>query len=247
MLGDRRGWLLLIAQPIAIAVVAILAVVLIDGTRWLAVFPPLLVLMVFWVAQAVDAYQRAIKMGGEATGALAILVLLPVALTLLTLYWLLGGRHGSPTATLQEYVEAWVSNRPEAAAPLFATPRTAESVSAQWAAEAAILSQHIGAAYATYGDESGLDPDRPFDSLRFRDPVSAGDGRVSMTVELVRNERVQSTVLGIIPTAGQQEVVVEHDMTVWLEQQSQAAPSWMPVDGLENYTWKISAIDDTPD
>ena len=38
MLGDRRGWLLLIAQPIAIVAVAVLAATLIDGTRWLVVF-----------------------------------------------------------------------------------------------------------------------------------------------------------------------------------------------------------------
>ncbi len=54
MLGYRRGWLLLIAQPIAIVAVGVLAAALLDGTRWLVVFPPLLALMVFWVGQAVD-------------------------------------------------------------------------------------------------------------------------------------------------------------------------------------------------
>jgi len=66
-----------------------------------------------------------------------------------------------------------------------------------------------------------------------------------MVVELVRNERVQTTVLGIIPTAGQQEVVVERDMTIWLVQQPQPAPVWLPFDGLDSYAWKISAIDDS--
>ena len=53
MLGDRRGWLLLILQPVAIGAVALLALGLIDGTRWLIVFPPLVALFVFWIAQAV--------------------------------------------------------------------------------------------------------------------------------------------------------------------------------------------------
>ncbi len=171
LLGDRRGWLLLIAQPIAIGAVIVLAVTLLDGTRWLVVFPPLLALLVFWVGQAVDAYQRALKLGAKPGGAMGIVVLLPVALTVLTLFWLVGGRHGSASATLQQYIEAWMRNKPEAAAALFATPRTADAVSTMWAAQHDSLTDHINAAYISYGAESGLDPDHPFDSLRFRDPV----------------------------------------------------------------------------
>jgi len=246
MLGDRRGWLLLIAQPIAIVAVFVLAVTFIDGTRWLVIFPPLVALMVVWVVQAVDAYQRALKMGAQAGGAMAIVVLLPVALTLLTAFWLLGGRHGSPSATVGAYIEAWMANQPDAAAPLFADGRSTDAVNAQWAAESQMLHDDISAAYATYGDDSGLDPDRPFDSLRFREPVTSGDGSVSMVVELVRNERVATTVLGVIPTAGQQEVTVEQEMTVLLDQQLQAPPAWLPLDGLDSYSWKITSIDDSP-
>jgi hypothetical protein len=244
MLGDRRGWLLLILQPIATIAVAVLAVALIDGTRWLIVFPPLLLLMVFWVGQAIDAYQRALKMGAEPGGEIAIVLMLPIGLTLLTLFWLLGGRHGSAPATAQQYIEAWMRNKPEAAAPLFVTPTTPDALAARWAAENQVLAAHIAQARATYGADSGLDPDHPFDSLRYGDPVTSGDGRVSMVVELVRNENVRTTVLGVIPTAGNQEVVVESDMTIWLEQQ-QSQPSWLPFDGLDSYAWKISGVEDS--
>ena len=246
MLGDRRGWLLLAAQPIAILAVAVLAVALIDGTRWLVVFPPLLALLILWVAQAIDAYQRALKMGGQPGGEISIVVMLPIGLTVLMLFWLLGGRHGSASATLQEYIEAWMRNKPEVAASLFATPTSADQVAARWASEDEMLAARIGAARTIYGDDSGLDPDHPFDSLRFRNPVPAGDGRVSLVVELVRNENVQTTVLGIIPTAGQQEQVVEQDMTIWLEQQRQPTPAWLPFDGLDSYAWKISGVEDAP-
>ena len=245
MLGDRRGWLLLIIQPIAIIAVTALAAALIEGTRWLIVFVPLLALLVFWVAQAVDAYQRALKMGAKPGGEMAIVLMLPLGLIVLTLFWLVGGRHGSPTATLQEYIEAWMRNRPDAAAPLFATPTEADAVGARWATEQQVLADHISRAHATYGDESGLDPEHPFESLRFRDPVTTTDGRVSIVVELVRNERIPTTVLGVIPTAGQQEVVVERDMTIWLERQLQPQPEWLPIDGLESYAWKITGIDDS--
>src|SRR3954452_13562283 len=150
MLGDRRGWLLLILQPFAIIAVAGLAAALIDGTRWLIVFLPLLALIVIWLAQAVDAYQRAVKMGAERGGEMVIVLVLPIALTVLTLFWLLGGRHGSPTATLQEYIEAWMRNKPEVAATLFATPTSADQVAARWASEDQMLTAHIGAARTTY-------------------------------------------------------------------------------------------------
>lgn len=246
MLGDRRGWLLLLAQPFAIAAVAVLGATLIDGTRWLVVFAPLVGLITVWIAQAVDAYQRAVRMGAQPGGEMAIVAVLPVVLTVLTLFWLLGGRHGSPTATLQDYIEAWIDNRPEQAAPLFTASRTPESVSAEWALEANLIGNRIDQAVAIYGAESGLDRESPFDSLRFGEPVATGDGRVAITVELVRNERIQSTVLGIIPTAGQQTVAVERDLTIWLEQQLQPRPSWLPFDGFDSYEWKIRAIDTSP-
>jgi hypothetical protein len=201
-----------------------------------------LALLVFWMAQAVDAHQRALRMGARPGGEMSIVLALPVALTVLTLFWLLGGRHGTASATLQGYIESWMRDRPADAAPLFASPTTPETVSAQWSSETQLLGQQIGQARAQFGDDSGLDPDHPFDSLRFRDPVETGDGRVSMTVELVRNERVQTTVLGIVPTAGQQEVVIERDLTIWLEQQPEAPPSWLPLD-LQSYAWKITSID----
>ena len=80
---------------------------------------------------------------------------------------------------------------------------------------------------------------------RFRDGVASADGRVAVAVEIVRNERVETTVLGIIPTAGQQTVVVERALTIWLEQQRQPRLDWLPFDGLESYAWKISSIEDS--
>ena len=243
LLGDRRGWLLLILQPVAIVAVAVVALGLIDGTRWLVVFPPLVALLVFWIAQAVDAHQRALRMGGQSGGELAIVLLLPVALVVLTLFWLVGGRHGSPSATLQAYIAAWMDNRPAAAAPLFATPRTSDSISAEWSAESQMLTQRVAAAEATYGEDSGLDSDHPFDSLRFDEPVVSADGRVSMSVEIVRDQEVHTTVLGFIPTAGSQTVVVEHEMTIWLEQDDEPQLTWLPFGGFDSSSWKISAVD----
>lgn len=243
MLGDRRGWLLFALQPIAIIAVALLAIDLIDGTRWLVVFPPLAALIVVWIGQAVAAHNRAVREGGEPGGEIAIALLLPLAVTVLTVFWLLGGRHGSPSATLQAYIEAWISDRPEVAATLFTTPRTTDSLSTDWAAQRAALTGRIATARATYGESSGLDPDKPFNSLRFSQATAEGEGRVGMVVEIVRSRRVETTVLGIVPTAGQETVAIERDMTIWLELQRQPPPAWMPFGGFDSYSWRISSIE----
>jgi len=246
LLGYRMGWLLLILQPVAIASVLVLALGLIDGTRWLIVFVPLVVLLVVWIAQAVDAHQRAIRMGARPGGEMAIVLLLPVALLVLTTFWLLGGRHGSPTATLQSYISAWMDDRPQAAAALFATPRTPDQVAAEWSTETQMLTQRVAAAEATYGQDSGLDSDDPFDSIRFGDPQVSGDGRVEVALQIVRDQTVQSTVLGFIPTAGDQTVTVETDMTIWLEQVDDPQLTWLPGGGFDSSSWKISGIEASP-
>lgn len=245
MLGDRRGWLLLVLQPVAIVAVALLVVTLIDGTRWLIIFLPLVALLVIWVGQAVAAHQAAIRRGAEPGGELAIGLLLPLAVTVLTLFWLVGGRHGSPSATLQAYIEAWMADRPDVAAELFATPQPISALRAEWSAESSSIEERIRDAQATYGAESGLDPERPFNSLRFRElgGGESGDDRVAMVVEIVRNRRVESTVLGFIPTASQETVAVEEMTTIWLERQPEQQPAWLPGFGLQSYSWKISSID----
>ncbi len=48
-IGDRRGWLLMALQPIVIVGLLMVAVQLIDGTRWIIVFPPLAAILAFWL------------------------------------------------------------------------------------------------------------------------------------------------------------------------------------------------------
>jgi hypothetical protein len=239
----RSGWLLLIAQPVAIAVVAILSVAFIDGTRWLVVFVPLILLFVVWIGQARDAYQRALRAGYAPGGEWAIVAVLPIMLTALTVFWLVGGRHGSPSATLQAYADAWIADRPDVAAQLFVAPRAPEDMDRRWDADRNAVVERITRARATYGPESGLDPGRPFDSLRFRE-VAATDGRVAMVGEIVRSRRVQTTLLGFIPTAGQETVVVEPDVTVWLSLQPQTAPDWLAILPVDSFVWKIETIEE---
>jgi hypothetical protein len=241
-LGDARGWLLLVLELLAAAGIFILAATLIDGTRWLVVFPPLVLFFVVWVGQALDAYRRALRAGGEPGGEMSLAAVLPVAMVVFTVFWLVGGRHGSPSATLQSYIEAWTSARPEAGARLFRVAPDAAALSAEWAAARDEMVERIATARALYGAESGLDAARPFSSLRFREVEQAG-GQATMVVEIVRSERVQTTLLGIVPTAAQETVVVEPALTIDLALERAATPPWLPFAGIESYVWKISSVE----
>lgn len=193
-LGDRRGWLLLALQPLAICAVALVALALIDGTRWLAVFVPVVVLLGVWLGQAIHAHRRAIALGAAPGGELQIAAFLPLALTALTLFWLVGGRHGSPAATVESYMAAWLDGRAEIAAGLFTAPRGAADVAAAWQTDAQAIAARIADGRAIYGAVSGLDPAQPFDSLRVSLLDSSGQS-ARFVVEIVRAERFETTFL----------------------------------------------------
>jgi hypothetical protein len=241
-IGDRRGWLLLLMQPIAIAAFLVVAVQLIDGTRWLVVFPPLAALLVVWVAQAVHAYRRALELGWQPGGEMQAALFLPFAVAVLTAFWLIGGRHGSPSAALESYVVAWMSGRVESAAGLYVQPPSQDALLAGWSAQSAYLGQRIGALAAQYGPASGLDPDAPFDSLRFGAPAAAGTGRQNVAVDIVRRQRVETMILGIVPTASQETVVVERAGTVNLALVDQPPMAWLPFSGLPSTAWRIDSV-----
>ena len=234
-LGDPRGWVLLVLQPLAIASVTWVALQLIDGTRWLVVFAPLLVLLIVWVGQAVDAHRRAIRLGATPGGEMQVAAFLPFALIVLTLFWLVGGRHGSPAATVEAYIEAWMDDRPEAAAALFEAPMPAQHVTLQWTSTSTEIERLLESGRNTYGEQSGLDPDRPFNSLRVTQVEEPSGGAVFI-VEIVRSERFATTVLGVIPTAAQRTVVVQPVLSIALVEQTDTSTL------LPNGRWLIAVV-----
>jgi hypothetical protein len=241
-LGDRRGWLLALLQPVAIVALVFIAVQLIDGTRWLVVFPPLAALIVIWMAQALHAYTRALELGAPRGGEFQMALFLPAAVAVLTAFWLLGGRHGSPAATLESYVIAWMTDRPEAAASLYETPPTYSQMDESWDAQFAYLAGRVESLAAQYGPQSGLDPASPFDNLRFTDPVATAVGRQVVGVEIVRRQRVENMVLGIVPTATQETVVVERLGIITLSLVPEPAASWLPFGRLDSHAWRIQGV-----
>ncbi len=239
-LGDRRGWLLVLLQPLAIGGLLLSAWQLIDGTRWLAVFVPLVALIVVWVGQAVHAHRRAIALGGAPGGELQLALFLPVALAVLTAFWLIGGRHGSSASTVEAYMDAWRANRPDVAALLFSDTAAEQDIANEWQQNDAAIATSIRDGLSTYGEASGLDPARPFDSLLIEEvDVGASAGRARFVVELVRTESYETTVLGVIPTAAQRTVVVGTIVSIGL---IEVTDSTGPLPALPTTTWRIEVI-----
>ena len=246
-IGDRRGWLLMALQPLVIVGLVMVAAQLIDGTRWVIVFPPLAAILAFWVAQAIHAYRRAVELGATPGGELQAALFLPVAVSVLTVFWLVGGRHGSPTATLEAYAVAWLSDKPDAAAHLYVSPPTTETVAAGWAAQSDYLADRVGVLAQQYGPTSGLDPDEPYDNLRFGEPIPAGPGRETVAIDIVRSQRVEDTILGIVPTATQENVVVEPVGTITLVLVDEPVAEWLPFGRLSSQAWRIQDVTIGPD
>jgi hypothetical protein len=242
-IGDRRGWLLMVLQPVAVVAWLIVAVQLIDGTRWLVTFPPLAALVVAWVAQAIHAYREAVDLGAQPGGQLQVALFLPVAVAALTLFWLVGGRHGSPTATVEGYVISWVTGRSQLASRMYITPPPPEQLESTWATQSAYLTERVTALAAQYGPASGLDPAQPLDNLQFSDPVPQADGRQVVDVHIVRSQQVETLILGFIPTASQETVLVEPAGSITVTLIDQPAQDWLPPPGrLNSSAWLIENV-----
>jgi len=206
------------------------------------IFPPLAALLVAWVAQAVHAYRRAVELGAQPGGQIQAAFFLPFAVLVLTTFWLVGGRHSSPTATVEGYVIAWVSGRSQLAASMYVTPPSTVDLEATWAVESAYLTERVTVLAAQYGPTSGLDPSQPLDNLRFSEPIPLGSGLATVTADIVRLQRVETMLLGFIPTASQETVVVEPAGAITVTLVDQPPPEWLSSARLSSSAWLIQNV-----
>ena len=193
----------------------------------MVVFPALFCCYSPGSARRWRAYRQAVRRGSPAGGELQVVGFLPVAVVAVTVFWLVGGSLGAPATTLGRYVSAWEHNNSAEAAQLFAEPMSTAEIEAMWAAQTAYLERAVTAAAIQYGPLSGLDPEQPFNSLRFTEQPSTSADVSSVAVELVRRQRVESMLLGFIPTATQETVVVEQLGTIDLRALPDTPPAWL--------------------
>jgi hypothetical protein len=239
-LGDRRGVLLLAAETAGVAGLAFLVAYFAEGELSPWVYVAIVAFLAVWGWQAVDAYRRAVELGGVPGGAIQALALAPVALVAFTGFWLFAGSGSSPAAALREYVAAWRDRRPEAASELFVGPVDPGVLAAQWIGQRLYLSGR--AAALARGRTTNLDPSRPLDGLVFEiteGPAapSTGDRQAEAVVEFVRQETVSGSFFGLFPTATQRSVVLERIGSIRLRTVRRPTPV-----GIPDVVWRIDSL-----
>jgi len=211
------------------------------------VFLALVMYLVVWAGQAIDAQRRAVALGSAPGGAIQILVLAPVAITALTLFWLVGGTAGSPAAVMQRYVSAWRGGRADVASQLFAAPPAAATLRAGWQQQSMYLAIRLEAIERSLGSASGIDPRTPFASLMFdivdAPPAAGGHAPADrdeaiIAIDIVRDVTVPGSFFGLFPTASQQSVAVERAGTVVLR----AVPLDATLGIARGEVWRITSV-----
>ena len=248
-LGDRRGWALLALEIASVALIGVLVVAFLAGTRAVLVFAALTLFFAIWGGQAIDAHRRAVDAGARPGGAVQLLALAPVVVVVMTAFWLVGGAAGSPAATLQRYVAAWQDRRPERATELFLAPPTSDVLGERWTRDEGYIRDRLRALAAGEPSVTGkaaLDPDRPFRSLLVTLDTPSRAGTTARTqevarahVHIVRPVERQTTFLGIFPAASQEMVAAEPVGEITLR----AVPLEPAVGlGVANEVWRIESV-----
>ena len=206
-----------------------------------------------WGAIALHAYRRAalrravFDQSGPDGGAADLLWLAPVVIVGLTVLWSVGGTLARSDATLTRYVRDWRAGDAADAATIVATPPTTNELAAAWGRQLVRLRNELVRLAAVGNEGEGIDPDQPFDSIRFVDREeggggaaggSAGDRRVE--VEIVRRETIRDSFFGLFPTTSQ--VLIPVSDLGWIELRRVARPTGraaVPDDPV----WLVEAMD----
>lgn len=193
---------------------------LLDGGLIAWVFVAASAFIATWGGVALYAYRRVVRghaaLGRDAAdgGAGDLVWLAPALIVVMTVLWTFGGTLARPEATLARYLRDWRAGDAADAASVFASAPSAGQLNGAWARQLPRLRNELVQLAAGAGDDTGIDPDQPFDSIRFvdREPIPAGsaspggatgantaEARV-VGVEIVRHETAHGTFFGLFPT-----------------------------------------------
>jgi hypothetical protein len=195
------GRSLLVAEAVAVALVAWLTAGLADSSAYLVPFLAGIVFLAVWGWQAVNAYRTAQTLHParlptpERSPATAIGWLSIPLLAWGTGFWLIGADAATPAATLDRFVSAWTSDAVEGAGFPAAVVRAADDAA----------------------HRLGSGPDR-FHDVRFS-IVNEADGRATAIGEAIHYERRETRLFGIFP--GSELVPVGDERLLALELEAQ--------------------------
>jgi hypothetical protein len=221
--GDRRGWLLVAIQPVAIGGLLVLGPSLAGGAGASVVFVGGAAVLATWAAIAIHAYRRAarrralVELPGADGGAILLLVLAPVALLASSWFWSLAGRAADPSSVVDRYLADWRAGRVQDAIHRFqASPGTTAIVREIWDAQLTALHNELIRLVPRAGPGGGIDSDAPLDTVRWVDAGPTPGGGRLVAVEVSRREPVQGLVLGLLPVTSQRLVPLARLGTVEL-------------------------------
>jgi hypothetical protein len=207
--GDRRGWLGPPAQVAALAALVGLTPALAAGTNGELAFVAGAAVLAAWALIAVHAHHRAARRRaaldlppGDA-GAAELLWFAPLVIALSSGFWIAAGDAGDPGVLLDLYVDDWRAGRAVAAAARFGAPPEPGALAEAWDRQRAALRNELVAIAAAAGPDSGIDPDRPLDAVRWVDAGSTTSGGRLVALEVARLKTVHGELFGILPTTSQ--------------------------------------------
>lgn len=251
--GDRRGWLLLGAQPATLAGLALVGPPLADGAGASLVFLAGSAVLFAWAGIAIHAYRRAarrrvlVELRGPDGGAILLLVFAPLAIVASTLFWGLGAHRADPATVLDRYVADWRAGRvSEAIARFRESPGTTAIVREIWDAQLAALHNELLRLLPRAGPGGGIDPDAPLDTVRWVDAGPTADGGRLVALEVSRRESVRGLVLGLLPVSRQRLVPLARLGTVELAPLGigdPIAPDGPLPDGPWGVAWRLVEVE----
>jgi hypothetical protein len=251
--GDRRGWLLIAAQPAAIAAFVLVGPPLSNGAGAALVFVAGSAVLFAWAAVGVHAYRRAarrrvlVELPGPDGGSLVLLVFLPIAIVASSLFWGLGARESDPGTVLDRYVADWRAGRvAEAISRFRESPGTTAIVREIWDAQLAALHNELLRLVPRAGPAGGIDPDAPLDTVRWVDAGPSPRGGRLVALEVSRREDVRGLVLGLLPVSSQRLVPLARLGTAELAPVrigAPVAPAGPLPDGPWGVAWRLVEVE----
>ncbi len=212
--GDRRGWLGPPAQLAALAALGWGTPALVAGTNGELAFVAGAAVLAAWALIAVHAHRQAARRRAALdlppgdTGAADLLWFGPLVIALSSSFWIAAGDAGDPGVLLDLYVAEWRAGRAADAAPRFATPPDPGALAEAWDRQGAALHNELVAIAAAAGPDSGINPDRPFDAVRWVDAGATASGGRLVAIDVARVETVDGQLFGILPTTSQRLVTL---------------------------------------
>jgi hypothetical protein len=214
--GDRSGAAIAVVAVAGLTLAFAIALPYAPGTTVAIPFLIGAAAILAWAGQAVASWRRAARRtarhGLEPGGALVLLAMAPLVAAGATAYWAIAGDGASPAARTAAYVTAWWDGRVESGVAAFAAPPGSTTLEAVWGRQGARLRNLALSAAAVTGPSGGIDPDRPFASIRTTElplGTAADGGRRTFRLELVRQVAADGRVLGLPATSTRLVSVVE--------------------------------------